>query len=463
MPPPPAPWGVWLTQTMQRLRQHDLLRVLRPVLPAEGTSASPVRVRVAASTRDAWLGDSTAPTAAPGPGDRLHELTLFSTNDYLGLSTHAGVKEAVCAAVARHGMGPRASSLVAGHTQAQRDLELQLAALKGHEDAVLLPCGFSANLAVAAVLAADDEVDVFSDALNHASIIDGLRLATRRSTHGRGQGVRVFVYQHSDMAHLQELLSASTAARKLVITDTLFSMDGDFAPMQALLALRQQHGFLLAVDDAHATLVCERSRRTRGVAAEAAAEVAALCKQADVVVGTMSKALGSQGGFVCCSREMRSALINLGRPLIYSTALPVPIVAASAAAISACQVDASIRERLWERVAQFERLTGLAASSPIIPVVLGPEAAALDASRKLLLSGMHVPAIRPPTVEPGTARLRVALSAAHSEEDVVQLARALKDTGVLALALSNKCHSMADASPGACSARQQQVRYDVKC
>ena len=254
-------------------------------------------MRVAASTRDAWLGDSTAPTAAPGPGDRLHELTLFSTNDYLGLSTHAGVKEAVCAAVARHGMGPRASSLVAGHTQAQRDLELQLAALKGHEDAVLLPCGFSANLAVAAVLAADDEVDVFSDALNHASIIDGLRLATRRSTHGRGQGVRVFVYQHSDMAHLQELLSASTAARKLVITDTLFSMDGDFAPMQALLALRQQHGFLLAVDDAHATLVCERSRRTRGVAAEAAAEKARL--EAEAASGSLFRkgsVLGKMAG-----------------------------------------------------------------------------------------------------------------------------------------------------------------------
>lgn len=306
----------------------------------------------------------------------------------------------------------------------------------------MFPCGFSANVAVAAVLAADDDVHVFSDELNHASIIDGLRLATRgkKGASGNGTGPRMFVYRHSDMRHLQHLLATSNAQRKLVITDSLFSMDGDFAPITDLLALRREHGFLLVVDDAHATLVCDRSSKSRlaessrGVAsrlAQDASQVALLCKQADVVVGTMSKAMGSQGGFVCASSEMRSALINLGRPLIYSTALAAPCVAAASAAIHISQEDASINDVLWERVAQFSEMSGITAHSPIIPIILGPEARALEASQQLLMGGMHVPAIRPPTVQPGTSRLRLALSAAHSEQDVVQLVSLLCDTKVL--------------------------------
>jgi len=259
-------WGLWLRAGQESLKQRDLLRVLRPLVPTEGAASSPVKVLISASTREAWLNSSaTSPGAGHGDvlacdnlarGEFFHDLTLFSTNDYLGLSTHPSVKESVRAAVARHGMGPRASSLVAGHTRAQRDLELQLARMKDQEDCVLFPCGFSANTAVAAVLAADDDVDVFSDELNHASIIDGLRLATRNTKKGETDvRKRTFIYQHNNMQELEQLLAKSQAARKLVITDSLFSMDGDFAPIKQLLALRDREGFLLG-DSACFTVAC---------------------------------------------------------------------------------------------------------------------------------------------------------------------------------------------------------------
>lgn len=232
------------------------------------------------------------------------------SNDYLGLSGHAAVRRAAAEAALAHGMGPRGSPLVAGHTSLHRELELRLAGLKGTEDCLLFPTGFAANMAVMTALASDPDVYVFSDELNHASIIDGIRLAVKDAS-------RRHVYRHCDVAHLDELLSSvPEGKRTLVVTDTVFSMDGDVAPLRALADLRMKHGFMFVVDEAHATLLY-------GDTGAGVVEAEGLVGQVDVEVGTLSKAVGSIGGFCCCSSEVRSWLLNKGRAFVYSTALPV--------------------------------------------------------------------------------------------------------------------------------------------
>ena len=400
----PSPWATWVRQSVDELAQAKLLRSLRPVLPTE----SPVEVVVPAATFQAWLADAAStgeevPEEADGAG---HRVRLFSTNDYLGLSSHPAVRAAQAQASSRFGSGPRASALVAGYTGAHRRLERQLATLKGTEECLLFPTGFAANLSVLQALGGGRECALFSDELNHASIVDGCRLAARA-------GASVSTYAHCDVAACEALLAASRAGRKLVVTDTLFSMDGDWAPMRDLAELARRHGALLVADDAHATLLGRAGVRP------------------DVVVGTLSKALGGLGGFVACSAQLKTLLISKARGQVYSTSLPLSCVAGASAALAAAAADPSIHTRLWANVTLFGRLTGLRAVSPIVPIPVGDEGAALAASAQLLRRGFHVPAIRPPTVPPGTARLRVALSAAHSERDVRELAAALQEVGVV--------------------------------
>ncbi|EKX34452.1 hypothetical protein GUITHDRAFT_80526, partial [Guillardia theta CCMP2712] len=339
-------------------------------------------------------------------------------NDYLGLSNHPQVIASVAESVTRHGMGPRSSPLVAGHTEQQGLLSRELAELKGMEDAVIFSCGFAANTAVFSLFGQGEDVEVFSDELNHASIIDGLRLA------GRSSKSKVSVYKHVDMEHLESLLQASSAARKIVVSDSLFSMDGDVAPMSQLLLLKQKYNFFLALDDAHASLVY--SKQVIGFF-----HYFSDFAGADLIVGTMSKAFGAHGGFVCSSQEFVDLLVNMARPLIYSTALPDPVIAAARASLRLSEDRPWIRAKLWNNVRLFEQTTGVPARSPIVPILLGEEERALRASKELLLLGFHVPAIRPPTVKPGTARLRVALSAAHEEEEIVRLADAMRKIGVI--------------------------------
>ncbi|KAJ1494714.1 pyridoxal phosphate-dependent transferase [Baffinella frigidus] len=286
-----AGWAQWIRGGLDALQSKHLLRTLRPIVPIGGAHSSPVKVMLSASTLESWLGDANGAEAAAhrraavlacdrAPrGEALHGVTLFSTNDYLGLSSHPRVRRAMSKACEDWGGGPRSSALVAGHTAEQRDLASALAKLKSKEACVLFPSGFAANVAAAACLAASPDVEVFSDELNHASIIDGLRMAMR----GDGAKKRLSVYRHCDMAHLESLLSASTAPRRLVITDSLFSMDGDVAPLAALAALRRRYGFLLLVDDAHASLVF-------GSTGGGVAEAAGVEGEVDVVVGTLSKA-----------------------------------------------------------------------------------------------------------------------------------------------------------------------------
>lgn len=378
-------WDSWLNGELSQIRDADLMRELRPV--AHGRD--PVRVEY---------------------DDRA--LTLFSSNDYLGLSTHEIVARPLADAAGMHGTGLRGSPLVCGYTTIHQQLEHELSRLEGTEETLLFSTGFAANVSVLATLAGED-CEVFSDELNHASIIDGTRLAKRR-------GATVCVYRHRDVKHLESLLAESTAARKLVVTDGVFSMDGDLAPLLELAELKARHPFLLVVDDAHGTLVLG----TRG--AGTVEHLKAPHDAVDIRIGTLSKAFGCHGGFVSTSKDFKALLLNRGRPYVFSTALPVPIAAAALGVLHSSDAVSDLRTTLHRRVTQLESLTGLKSDSAIVPLVIGSEREALAAASRLLEAGFHVPAIRPPTVPPGTSRLRIAISAAHREEDIVRLASELR-------------------------------------
>jgi 8-amino-7-oxononanoate synthase len=348
-----------------------------------------------------------------GPTGRLEggPVVSFASNDYLGLSAHPAVVAAAHQALARWGAGSGASRLVTGTRPVHGELERALAEWKGSEAAVCFPTGFAANLGVLGALGGPG-VRVLSDELNHASIIDGCRLS--RSA--------VAVYRHGDTDHLADLLAegGATPPPTIVVTDSVFSMDGDVAPLGELVALCARHDALLVVDEAHAVL---------GPDLPVGAARPGVDGTTVVRVGTLSKTLGSLGGFVAASRGVVELLVNRARSYIFSTAPTPADAAASLAALRLLQSPegAALRRRLSaliDRVAE----AGLAPPghpSPIIPVVLGSEQAALGASAALLHDGLWVPAIRPPTVPAGTSRLRVTLSAAHSDEDIERLVQAL--------------------------------------
>jgi 8-amino-7-oxononanoate synthase len=331
------------------------------------------------------------------------EVVTFAGNDYLGLAGHPAVTAAAAAAVERWGAGSGASRLVVGSRPVHDELEAELAGWKGTEAALVLPTGYAANLSVLATLADGPEVLVVSDELNHASIIDGCRL-------GRGT---VAVARHADADHVDALLGAHDGPG-VVVTDAVFSMDGDEAPIDALVEVCGRHGALLVLDEAHAVLGPPVDLRR---AARVGVEV--------VRVGTLSKALGSLGGFVAASRPIVDLLVNAARPFIFTTAGSPADAAAALAALRVLRGDEGAR-----RIARLRAHVDAVAPghpSPIVPVVLGDEAAALAAAERLLEQGLLVPAIRPPTVPPGTSRLRVALSAAHTDDQVERLVKALAD------------------------------------
>ena len=344
---------------------------------------------------------------ALGPTGLLEggRVVSFASNDYLGLSLHPAVVAAAQGALARWGAGSGASRLVTGSRPVHGELERELAEWKGTEAAVTFPTGFAANLGVLCTLGGPG-VRILSDELNHASIIDGCRLS--RSS--------LAVYRHLDMGHLEELLSDSAPMPTIIVTDSVFSMDGDVAPLHELVNLCRLHDALLILDEAHAVLGPDLPPGPGS-------------SRMIVRVGTLSKTLGSLGGFVAASRDVVDLIVNRARSYIFSTA---PTPADAAAALAALRVLRSAEgvaltgrlAVLIDRVAE----AGFAPPghpSPIIPVVLGSEQAALSASAALLEDGLWVPAIRPPTVPVGTSRLRVTLSAAHSDHDVSRLLRAL--------------------------------------
>lgn len=333
----------------------------------------------------------------PGPGFKLPDgshVVSFASNDYLGLSQHHAVRAAAEDALARWGTGAGASRLVVGSRPAHDDLEAALASWRGTEAALVFATGYQANLSVLTALGSGARI--VSDELNHASIIDGARLARSE----------VAVYRHGDVDHARDLVRGS-GGRAVVVSDTVFSMDGDVAPVRRLSEMCATEGALLVLDDAHAVFEVE------------APDPSAFCLR----VGTLSKELGSQGGYVVGPRRWADLLVNRARPFIFTTALSPASAAAASAAVSVVRgpEGARLREALRRNIEAIRP----GHPTPIVPVVLGAEEAALAASDLLLEAGLLVPAIRPPTVPPGTSRLRVALSAAHEASDVERLREAL--------------------------------------
>jgi len=324
-------------------------------------------------------------------------VVTFASNDYLGLTHHPAVVAAAHAALDSWGTGTGASRLVVGSRPLHGELEAELAAWKGSEAALLFPTGFAANLGLLATLGTAG-VTILSDELNHASIVDGARLAR----------AAVRVYRHADLDHLAKLL-VEVDGPALVVSDCAFSMDGDVADVAGLAELCAAHDALLVLDEAHAVL---------GPAMHLGGSGVPLLR-----MGTLSKALGSLGGFVAGPRDYVDLLCNRARPFIFTTA---PTPADVAAALAALRVVRSAEgDALVARLRRHVERLRPGHPTPIVPIVLGDEAAALAAAARLLDRGLLVPAIRPPTVAPGTSRLRVTLSAAHTDDQVDRLLAAL--------------------------------------
>ncbi|WP_426749241.1 8-amino-7-oxononanoate synthase [Myxococcus sp. Y35] len=354
-----------------------------------------------------------------GPVVRVGDETLvnFSSNDYLGLASSSSVRAAALAGVERYGVGTGASRLVVGDTAAHHRLEARLAAFERAEAVRLFNSGYAANTGIIPALVGPGDA-VFSDALNHASLVDGCRLSR----------ARVCVYPHADVEALSCALAETPARRKLVVTDTVFSMDGDVAPLREIVAACRAHGAALMVDEAHATGVL--GSRGAGLCDELGLEGAV-----DLRMGTLSKALGVMGAYVATSRAVADLLVSRARPFVFSTALPAHLCAAAEAAVDAVEGDPSLRERLWRNIRRFaDGLRGLGVRaeprSAVFPLILGEPERALDAARRLRLAGVLVKAIRPPTVPEGTSRLRFCLSAAHTLGHVDLALEALRTVGV---------------------------------
>ncbi|WP_425334855.1 8-amino-7-oxononanoate synthase [Myxococcus stipitatus] len=354
-----------------------------------------------------------------GPVVRVGGETLvnFSSNDYLGLAASASVRAAAVAAVERYGLGTGASRLVVGDTSAHHRLEARLMAFERAEAVLLFNSGYAANTGILPALVGAGDA-VFSDALNHASLVDGCRLSR----------ARVVVYPHADVDALAKVLAETPGRRKLVVTDTVFSMDGDVAPLRDIVDVCRAQGAALMVDEAHATGVL--GARGAGLCEELGLE-----GRVDLRMGTLSKALGGHGAYVATSRVVADLLISRARPFIFSTALPSAMCAAAEAAVDAVERDSELRERLWRNIRRFSeglRAMGLRAEprSAVFPVVLGEPERALDAARRLREAGVLVKAIRPPTVPEGTSRLRFCLSAAHTVGHVDLALESLRRVGV---------------------------------
>jgi 8-amino-7-oxononanoate synthase len=347
------------------------------------------------------------------------ELINFSSNDYLNYASDPRLAQAASGAARRHGTGAGASPLVSGLTTPLRQLERDLAVWEGTESALVFSSGYTANLAVISSLAGPEDA-VFSDQLNHASLIDGCRLS-RAGVH---------VYQHADMDHLDKLLKQHQARRRLIVSDSVFSMDGDIAPLAELLTLAERHDALLILDEAHATGVL--GQYGRGVSEQIMID-GRLDPTRLIKVGTLSKALGSQGGFVCGSQRLRTWLVNRARPYIFSTALAPPVAAAARCAVALVRQEAERRNHLlamadWLRTQLRNHGYSVGGSCcQIVPLIIGSARDAVELSRQLQERGFLVPAIRPPSVPDGTARLRISLTAGLSQEDLIRLVSVLDE------------------------------------
>ncbi len=347
---------------------------------------------------------------------------LLCSNNYLGLADHPLVREAAAEAAMHWGAGAGASRLISGTMEPHLELEAGLAEFKGYESALLFGSGYLANTGTIAALAGKGEV-IFSDELNHASIVDGCRLSRAET----------FVYRHGDMDHLAWGLRGAGERASLIATDGLFSMDGDLAPLTELLGLARRHGCRLLVDEAHATGAI--GPRGRGSVA-----AAGLSGEVDVVVGTLGKALGSYGAYVCASTETTDFLVNSARPFIFSTAPPPPAVAAAAAALELLRSEPKRVEQLQANGAVLrsalaaEGLRAGRSRTQIVPIEVGDATKTMELCERALEHGVFAQGIRPPTVPEGSSRLRFTVMATHRPADLEQAAKlvgiAAREVGV---------------------------------
>jgi 8-amino-7-oxononanoate synthase len=368
------------------------------------------RLREALTERDQSIG-----RRVPYPRDGApHEAILagkplinFSSNDYLGLASNPQLIEAAREATERYGVGAGASAAVSGYTVAHEELEHTVAAFTRCESALLFSTGYMANLAAVSVLAARGQ-PVFEDRLNHASLLDAAAVARAKLRR----------YPHVDMQALVSMLVDKQSGGALVVTDGVFSMDGDVAPLRDLIDVCKQASAALLVDDAHGLGVIGRSGR--GSFEHCAVDVAA----ADALVGTFGKAFGVAGAFVAGERLLIDALRQFARPHIYTTAMPPAQAATISASLRIVSSDDHLRSKLHDNIAYFQQCAAAAGlpitttPTPITPLLIGDDIAVIRIANLLRESGYWVGAIRPPTVPVGTARLRIALSAAHSQEQI---------------------------------------------
>lgn len=389
----------YLQNQLDQLAAQNLRRVLRV---AESPAAPLQQVR--------------------GADGQSRELLMFCSNDYLGLAAHPALREALAEGARRYGAGSGASHLISGHSVAHEELETMLAAwirpYIPHAQALFFCTGYMANLAVLTSLG-HAEAEIFSDSLNHASLIDGTRLAK----------APVQRYAHNNIAALETLLQGSNARHKLIVTDGVFSMDGDLAPLRALLALAEQYDAWLIVDDAHGFGVL-------GAGGRGILEHIGLHSERLILIGTLGKAVGVAGAFVVAHRIITQYLLQTARSYIYTTASPPAIAYAVLASLRMIESGEGAARRRQLQQLQQQWQSGIAelldskphlpwhimpSETPIQPLVVGDNAAAMTLSTQLEAQGMRVPAIRPPTVPKGTARLRITLSASHTAGQVDQL------------------------------------------
>lgn len=343
------------------------------------------------------------------------EVINFSSNNYLGIANHPNLAAAAKQAIDRYGCGSGASRLISGNMTLHEELENRLAEFKGTEAALVFNSGFQANTGVISTLAGESDA-IFSDALNHASIIDGSRLARAKT----------FVYAHNDLDQLEtELSHAASFRRKLIVTESIFSMDGDEAPLTGIVELAEKHGAMIMVDEAHATGIF-------GAGGAGVVQKLGLGNRVLVQMGTLGKALGGFGAYIAGSRGLRELLINRCRSFIFTTALPPAVMAMAMAALDLVKREPERRETLWNNCRSLkEGLRSLgfelgASESPILPLIIGDATECMRFSEKLLESGVFAQGIRPPTIPPGTSRLRITLMATHTREQIERALAAFK-------------------------------------
>lgn len=348
--------------------------------------------------------------------DGHEDVVNFSSNNYLGLASRPELAESAQEALQRYGVSMASSRLLSGSHTVHRELEERIASFKGTDNALVFSSGYAANIGVIPALVGRDDA-VFCDKLNHASIIDGLRLS----------GASLFFYKHRDMNHLEKFLQNDVRGKRLIVTESVFSMDGDIAPLEDIVSLADTYGAMVLIDDAHGFGVL--GKKGRG-----GLEHFGLQARDDIiVVGTLSKAVGCAGGFAAGRSELIDYIVNRARSFIFTTALPLPVAQAATKAIDIIESEPELRQKLWSNAELLRKefknlgLSTMDSQTPIIPILTGDIDTSVNFSSHFFKKGVYVPPIRPPTVPPQKCRLRFSVSSLHSKKDIEKTLIIMKD------------------------------------